>query len=266
MQRVAFSLILFLFISLDALAEVPQEVPAALEKVKNKINGDLILINNRLSGISKEFSAAGINTYEARKILREFIRFEGRAVDCATVDSSGKIALIEPIIYRRFENINISKQGHVVELLKNKKPVFSQLFRCAEGPNAISFAYPVLSPKGDFIGLVSLLIRPDSLIEPAIISAIKRSWIEIWIIQPDGVMVYNQDTEEIGKNVFKDDLYKPFPGFVSLCEKIAQEKKGDGSYEFLALGLKKKVIKDAVWDTVSINGLEWRIVAALEKQ
>lgn len=265
-QRVAFSFILFMLIYFNAFTAVPQEVSFALKEVRNKINNDLTSINNRLANVSKEFSATGINTYEARRILRRFLRFEGLQINCATVDLSGKIALIEPRLYRRFEGADISKQGHVIELLQSRKPVFSKLFLSVEGPQAISFAYPVFSSKGEFIGFVSLLIKPDSMIEPAIISTIKRSRVEIWVMQPDGVTVYDQDTQEIGKNVFKDDLYKPFPDFISLCKIIAQEKSGSGSYEFLAPGLKEKVIKDVSWDTVSINGLEWRIVAALARQ
>ncbi len=246
----------FLLISLNAFAAVPDDLSFVLKQIKDKISNNLGQTDKELFGVARDLSSAGIDTFEARIILRKFLKAQRWALDCATLDLSGRMVLVEPRIYKGFEGTDISKQEHIVLLYDTKKPVFSKMFPSAENCDTISFAYPVFSASGEFIGAVSLLIRPQFLIEPIIMSIVKRSAIEVWVMQPDGLMVYNQDVAEIGKNVFKDDIYKTFPGFVSLCEKIAQEENGSGSY----------LTKDAVWDTVSINGLKWRIVAALEKQ
>ena len=79
-------------------------------------------------------------------------------------------------------------------------------------------------------------------------------------MQTDGRVTYDEDASEIGKNLFIDPLYQPYPQLVSLAREIAVETTGTGEYEFLDTGLNQKVKKEAVWRSFALHGTEWRLV------
>ena len=81
-----------------------------------------------------------------------------------------------------------------------------------------------------------------------------------WAMQTDGLILYDPDPEEVGRNLFQDPLYKPYVQLLSLGERIASERSGSGVYEFLGPGLTDPVVKSASWATVGLHGTEWRLV------
>jgi branched-chain amino acid transport system substrate-binding protein len=85
---------------------------------------------------------------------------------------------------------------------------------------------------------------------------------EVWIMQTDGMIIYDLDKEEIGKILFSDPIYKDYGSLLKLGKKIAAAPEGEGSYIFLSPGLKEKVIKDVIWKTVKLHDREWRVVLA----
>ncbi|MFH0995359.1 MAG: BMP family ABC transporter substrate-binding protein [Pseudomonadota bacterium] len=90
--------------------------------------------------------------------------------------------------------------------------------------------------------------------------------VDIFLMQTDGLMVYDVDPEQIGRNVFHDPLYQPFPDLLALAKKVAANKKGTGVYRFYQAGSGKPVIKKAFWKTIGRHGAEWRIVITCEKE
>jgi len=261
--RVAFLFALFMFS--PALAQIPSGLKDTLDNATSAIIHDLGNVDKQLHDVANNIALTGINTSPARKILNGALGVESRALNCAILDSTGRMILIEPRDYKGFESRDISAQAHVKELLATKKPVFSQVFRSVEGVDAVAFEYPVLSTQGNLMGAVSLLVKPEIFLDTIIEPVVKNSQVEIWIMQPDGLIVYNQNAPEAGKNVFKDAFYQSFPDFVALCKQIAAQEKGSGSCEFLTRELKNKAINDFAWNTVSINGLQWRVIAKLAR-
>jgi len=81
-------------------------------------------------------------------------------------------------------------------------------------------------------------------------------------MQPDGMIIYDQDKAEIGKMLFSDPIYAGYGNLLNLGKRIAASPAGEGSYVFLAPALKDKVIKNAVWQTIRLHDREWRVVLA----
>jgi hypothetical protein len=83
------------------------------------------------------------------------------------------------------------------------------------------------------------------------------------MIQPNGLLIYDPDPTQVGKNIFTDPLYKSFDDLISFARTVALSTNGAGSYDFYAGGLEDKTLvkKVAVWDTVGLYGTEWRVVA-----
>ncbi len=236
------------------------EVPSILVELEKEISGELAGVDAALAVAAKGLSGAGLRGPEAGKILGDLCRSTPHAVDCAAVDGSGRMLTVEPAEYRRFEGADISKQEQVVRLLKTGKPVMSAVIRTVEGFDAVDVEHPVFSPRGELMGAVSVLIRPESLFSAAASGLVRGLPINVWAMQKDGRIIYDPDQEEIGRMLFDDPLYKPFPRLLSLGEEIAKDKSGSGSYQFLGKGLEKPVEKDAFWTTVGLHGTEWRVV------
>lgn len=235
-------------LSLDRFA---QDLQARL----NQIDGSLAeLIEKNKSIVDKE---GGI-----RKILGSIINENPDVVDASFVDGKGVLRQIEPSDYKNLENADVSMRGHVIAMLKTRNPVFSSGFSSFEGFLAVELARPLYDDKKNFVGSISAFIRPELLIDPLLKKSVTPSDFELWIMQPDGLIIFDQDKEEIGRMLFSDPLYADYVSLLDLGRKIASEPTGKGSYIFLAPGAKEKVIKNIVWQSVSLHGREWRIVLA----
>jgi hypothetical protein len=114
----------------------------------------------------------------------------------------------------------------------------------------------------NFVGSISAFIRPELLIDPLLKKSVIPAGYELWIMQPDGMIIYDQDKEEIGRMLFKDPLYADYANLLELGKQIAAKPTGEGSYIFVAAGSTEKVIKNVAWQTVRLHGREWRIVLA----
>ena len=236
------------------------QLPPIISDLKKEITTQLNRMDSALSVAAKELSHTGLKGAEARKILDKLCQTVPSAADCAAVDHNGRMVTVEPEAYHQVEGFDISKQEQVVRLKKSKKPVMSKVFRAVEGFDAVDIEYPVFSLQGELIGAVSVLIRPESLFASAVIPLIQGLPVDVWAMQKDGRILYDPDTEEIGLMLFSAPVYKSFPQLLSLGKRIAKEKSGSGTYEFLGKGLTKQVRKEAYWTTVSILGTDWRLV------
>jgi hypothetical protein len=236
------------------------QMPFILAELEKDITLRLDKMDADLAVAAKGLSKTGMRGPEARKILRGLCLSASYAVDCALVDSAGRMVTVEPEEYRKFEGADISKQEQIIRLHKSKKPVLSEVIRTVEGFDAVDIEQPVFSPEGGFMGSVSLLIRPEALLSGVATPLVQGLPLDVWAMQKDGRILYDPDEEEVGRMLFNDPVYKPFPQLTSLGMTISKDKSGSGSYEFLGPGLKKPAKKEAYWSTVGLYDTEWRLV------
>ncbi|MRR07123.1 MAG: hypothetical protein EG828_09290 [Deltaproteobacteria bacterium] len=237
------------------------EIPPIIAELEQELSLKLNRIDADLANAAKGLSKTGLQSPEARKILHDLCRTAPFAIDCATVDKAGTMLIVEPEEYRQFEGAAIGKQEQIIRLHTSRKPVVSKVIRTVEGFDAVDIEHPVFSSQGTFIGSVSILIRPESLISSVAENLIRGLPIDVWAMQTDGRILYDPDKEEIGRMLFDDPIYSPFPQLQSLGDTISKERRGSGSYEFLGKGLHKPVTKHAHWTSVGLYGTEWRVVA-----
>lgn len=235
-------------------------LPASLAVVAAAIDSVLSEVDTALARASGELARMGLQGEPARSTLAELCERFAFSVDCAAVDARGVMVTVEPAAYRSAEGADIGGQAQVVRLHTLHRPVLSGVFRAVEGFEAIAFQHPVSVSDGSLIGSVSLLARTDTLLGQIIERQVQGLPVDIWVMQPDGCLLYDPDQEEIGRNVFTDPLYQPFSELLALARRIAADKSGTGRYEFLGRGMRKAVTKEAYWATVGLHGREWRVV------
>lgn len=234
-----------------------------LSKITNNVNSTFILFDDVMSSTSSELSDTGLKGQETRSILVKALNETPYALEYSTVDSDGILTTIEPSQYTPLEGTDISGQEHVKKLKETGKPVLGGTFHAIEGFDAVAIHYPIRSKSGGaFQGELSLLIKPENLIGGAIVPAIKDEAVEAWAMDTNGNILYDADSGEVGRNLFTDSLYQPYPELLSLGRRIIAENSGSGEYQFMAHDTGLLVKKHAQWATVGLYGTEWRIIVA----
>ncbi len=249
---------------LDLIVDAPfpeADVPLVLLALQAAIQTVLDRTDADLEVAAANLAQTGLASAETRAILNELCDKHPYVVDCCTVDQNGVIVAMEPEAYRESEGSNISDQEHVLRLQETQEPVLSLAFRAVEGFDAVALQWPIFAPDGKLSGSVSMLIRPGSLLATLIEPEVQGFPIDVWVMQTDGRILYDSDTEEIGRNLFTDPLYQPFPELLSLGVEIAANASRSGSYTFLGRGMSAPVEKSASWVTVGLHGTDWRVVA-----
>lgn len=237
-----------------------KETPAVLKDVKTAIDSSLKKIDGRLIVAAKKAALGGLKGKKTERALLGLCRSIPGSIDCATVDLRGRMITVMPAEYKNHSGADISGQEQVVRLQKTGIPVFSQVFRSVEGIDAVDIEYPVYLKNKELAGAVSLLLSPEAFLASVIVPALNGLPHEAWLMQKDGRILYDKDPKQIGLMLFEDPLYRPYENLLVAGRKIAEDKKGTGSYEFLAAGKQEPFRKDIVWDTVGIYGMEWRLV------
>ncbi len=233
------------------------EMQWALLEAEGSVSQDLAAMDTAVTDGATRIGSSGLNGTETKATLARMGRFPW-AVDTITVNESGFISMAEPEIYESVVGVYLGDQKHLQRLYLEKVPVMSDVFLSVEGIPAVDIASPVFSPDGRFIGATTLLFRPEPFF---IKNTPKKSDGSPWhlmVMQKDGLIVYDPDNGQIGKNTFSDPLFAPFPELITLAGDMSRERVGNGTYNVIeADGM--NVTKEAMWTTIGIRGTEWRL-------
>ena len=154
----------------------------------------------------------------------------------------------------------------MVRLFKTHKPVLSGSFQSVEGPRAVVIHHPVFSKDRKFSGSVSALFAPEYLLSNMIGPIAAYMPVSIFLMQADGLFIYDVDSKQIGLNIFTDPLYKPFPELIALCRRMAGTREGSGVYHFYRKVGEAPITKAVEWRTVELHGTPWRLAVAFAKE
>lgn len=258
-KSVVLLLAICLCISVNAFALDVANIISSLDTTKQSIDSTLAGIDKDIKAAAGDLSNTDLKGDAARKILNGLLKDRPYVVDCSIIDSNGLKITVEPQTYKEYEGADRSSLASVESLLKTKKPVLSDVYHAAEGMHAISVGYPIFSSKGDFMGAVRMLIRYEVFLKPLA----QGKPCKIWVMQKNGLLVYDADPDEIGHNIFSDDIFKPFKDLIDFSKTVSASENGFGSYSFYANGINDKTLvqKLAAWDTVGLYGTQWRVVA-----
>ena len=240
-----------------------------LLQIQANLQGSLNDLDSDMATAAQNLSITGLKGDAARRVLRELMGTNSNLNNAITIGKDGKIIIAEGRGSESAEGADISNQEHISRLLQAKTPVLSKQLLLVEGYNGTSLAYPVFSAQGEFLGGVSAIIEPDKLVNAIVAPQLhfdvsNRSNItdySFWLMHLDGLIAYDRDESQIGKHLFEDPLYAPYPSLLALGKKMITDRSGHGSYSFqVTEGDKKVVTKDTYWTTVGLHDREWRLV------
>lgn len=242
-----------------------RELQAVLFGLKVEIASVVDLLDADLKRSAAALAGTGLVGVQARAILKQLYDTQPYIIDCDTVSDRGVMLTVEPAEHRASEGSDISAQAHMVRLFATRKPVISGLFSSVEGLPAIAFHHPIFAAGEKFIGSISALFSPEYLLASIIGPISSNLPVDIFLMQTDGLVLYDADPKQVGLNVFTDPMYRPFPELRALAERVAAEREGTGEYRFLEKGAGPATIEVAFWRTVDVHGTEWRLVITCAK-
>jgi hypothetical protein len=240
--------------------KTPQDLERTVSAVRANVTSHLEIINSSLITASGSLAEGDLSGPKARSALTSLYKASPYVVDCITVDPYGRVKAVVPPVYDSILGKSIMNQEHIRRLVATGKPVTSGVISTVEGFPAIDNAVPIYSNEGYMKGAVTLLYN-TSLWRDAVLQSDPEGTYEVFVLQPDGLIVYDADPVQIGKYVFSDPLYAPYSSLLALARHISVEPSGTGTYTFTDT-YGRVVLKEAVWDTVSLYGTDWRIVGA----
>ncbi|MDD5629397.1 MAG: cache domain-containing protein [Elusimicrobia bacterium] len=242
----------------QAAESAPSTDAAALKEARQAVTAVLSRIDSALAQAAPKTAADPAGTLEG---LRQGLP----VATCAVMDRQGKLTAVAPKENERFVGTDISKQDHAVKLLKSHKPVMGEVFTAVEGFVGVGIYRPLFSGKKEFAGGVGVLVKPEDLLAAALDPLQGKDGRYFWVMDTSGRVLYDADKPEIGKMIFSDPLYSPYPELLALGKRIAARAQGRGEYKFSQTGGKEVVAKSALWDTVGLHGARWRLVLARPK-
>lgn len=241
------------------------EEPAIVEmnRIIATVSGNIIsgLTNlDEKNAISAEkIGKDGIDADNVTGYLNDKIRSTPSTISSLVIDPDGRVVAAAPRIFEDIVGDDISDQEIVRYANEVQHPVVSEVFLMKEGFYGISQSYPIFDENGDYLGYTDITYRPEVFLRQFIIPVVEENPYDIMIMQTDGLLVYESDEEEIGKNALTDPLYSD-PQVHQAALDMTANRSGIVTYQFWNHKWDKTITRQAVWDTLTFDDQEWRIV------
>lgn len=239
-------------------AETDLDLIWSFVQAEDAVSANLAEIDQALLDASLALSDAGIEGQEARKVLDDLTDVGPWVVDCITVDLNGTIVEVRPAEYQQVVGTSIRDQEHIERLFSTRRSVGLAYINSVEGFRAMDFASPIFDEGGRFAGAVTVLVNSTELFGQALAPYQPDGRAKIWVMMPDGTVIYDSDTEQIGRNTFSDPLFQQFPDLLAVGERVEMERSGHGTYEIFGTQ------RDIFWTTADYQGKEIRLLLSVD--
>ncbi len=233
----------------------PQQINEVVIALKASFDSAHAVINP----VIDQFSVSGVDSAEMRQALQYLYGESTLAREFVFITPEGIIQLIEPEMYQIYEGSDVSQQEHIIQSFQSGEPVLSNTLMVAEGYYAAVDMHPIMQ-SGQVLGAINMVFEPAALLKRIIEPITAGQDFEIWVMETTGLVLYDEDEEEIGLNVLTDPLYQDFPDLLAAAQKIAADHNGETTYSFFQAGTSTTVTKMAYWDSFSLHGNQWRVV------
>ncbi len=240
--------------------DISPEALEVLNMFSTRIETQLREMDNNLRQAVSGFGGRFPSENAARNAFRKIYEDNPFVISCALINPEGVIIYIEPSEFYPSQGKNIRDQENYFQMQKSKIPMLSSSFLAIEGFDAVSLQHPILDQMGGFHGSVSLLIRPEVMIEELATPFVAETPFQPWIMEPEGRIIFDKAFDGTGRMLFLDYRTAETHSLLELGEKIANQPAGKSDYVHIQPYSEERTIKMALWDTIRLHGTEWRII------
>ena len=234
-------------------------LPVVLTNAKEQLEEEFKTLNKSLSDAAALVLQEDIDTVYIRFKLSSLYEASQHVAEFCWVNPAGILQMIEPSEYYGSQGTDISTQDHIVKSFTTKEPALSKVFRVVEGYDAAALIHPI-NDREVFGGGLVAVIRVEDMLGAILLPLVTGQDFELWAMEAGGRIIYDQDTDEIGRNLFTDPLYSEFTELLAAGHKIDEEESGSTKYSFYKTGTTEQVTKNTFWTTVETYGTQWKLV------
>lgn len=180
---------------------------------------------------------------------------------CVSMTPQGVVTAVGPG-YDFLKGTDLAPREWVCTVLKSRKPQLGRAFLSLEGLYAVAFVAPTMR-DGRMAGLVGVVVDAAALLGEQVTAASHaESAADVWVMEPSGRLLYDQDQDEIGKSLLDDPLYAPFPSIGEAARRIASARQGTTRLTWTPTDTGVPLDLTIAWKSVAALGASWRVVAA----
>ncbi len=238
-------------------------MPAAyeiLDKMTGAISSHWQSMKKNLDHMVESFGGSFPADHVARNAFRQLYQDNPFVVSCALLDTDGVMACVEPLEFRPSEGEQMIDEENFFEIQKNKVPMLSSSFVSQGGFDAVNLLQPILDQQGQLQGVVSLIIRPDVMVEELVTPYIVETIYDPWIMEPDGRIIFDKAFQGTGRMLFTDFRVEEQHTLLELGDLISENISGQGDYIFIDPESEERMVKMAIWDTIELYDVRWRVI------
>ncbi len=189
-------------------------------------------------------------------IIKDFYNISSGDISGITrVNKNGVIVYTFPYAKNAIGK-DIRYQDHIRYILKEKKPVLSDVFMTVQGFRTIAYHVPIFD-NGKFNGTIAILI-PFKTIADNFLQSLKRGIsVSVWMISREGIILYSNEKKMVGEKMVdfvKSDSQK------KIIEKMSSGFKDDSSY---IIGKKSYLVS---YSPVNLKNTYWSIAVAISRK
>ena len=211
-----------------------------------------------------QMNAVVADDSEGTAVLKLFYETnQARIMEISRVDEKGVIR--DDFPDRNAVGLDISHQKHIVTLMRDHKPVISEVFRTIEGVESIALHVPVVQ-RAEFKGSVEILVDFKSLAK-RYLDVIKIGETGYpWVISQAGTILYTPVPGFTGKSALETS--KDNPSAVALLNAMLQGREGTAEYTSQRIGVRhvSPMKKYAVFVPVRLGNTFWSICVASSEE
>ncbi len=211
-----------------------------------------------------QMNVVAVDDREGKAVLKLFYETnQARIMEITRVDEKGVIR--DDFPDSNAVGLDISYRKHIAELIRERKPVVSEVFRTIEGIDAVALHVPVLQGV-EFRGSVEILVDFQSLTKRYLDVIKVGETGYAWVISQAGTILYTPVPGLTGKSIWETE--KDNPSSLALVSAMLQGREGTAEYTSQRIAARhvSPTRKYAVFLPVRLGNTFWSICVASSEQ
>jgi hypothetical protein len=235
----------------------PADMSAALEKITDEISDEFNVIREKNRISAEELAKTGITGPDATAVLDTKVDAITYSYSSFAISPDNVVTAAAPSRYNHLVGTDLGYQPETQFANELRVPIISNLFHLVEGFYGISVSYPIFS-ENVYVGYTDITIRPEEFFRMVVAPFTEQTGYEVFIIQLDGLTIYETNEIETGINILTDPLYNSTE-MHNVARNVIENPDGTIQYTFWNQFWDRQVLREAVWTTLAIDEQEWRV-------
>lgn len=140
--------------------------------------------------------------------------------------------------------------------------VVGKIIKISDELHVFPIYYPI-KYGNRVVGVLTAIGSSENTLAAAMPFDPLKSEYQVWCMDENGIIIYDEDSKQIGRDLFRDEMFTKFPELMTFGEKMRKEPWGVGYYRFYERGKGKVIYKIAAWDTFTpAEDVAWKIVVS----